>query len=164
MAGTPSSEQLRLLEQHFKAEYKSMISFASRVLDSSSLAETAVQDTFVCALEHMDKLTASENPVGWLYNTLKNIIRHMRRDERTLLRRVVQMEAASELDISVSDCYDTSFLGGEVDPDLRLLVQFYLHGYTLKELAAREGISIGAMKMRLKRSREAVKRKYHLSL
>ncbi len=43
--------------------------------------------------------------------------------------------------------------------ELKLLVEFYYQGYTIKELADQRGISIGACKMRIKRAKEHLRKK-----
>ncbi len=154
-----------IVERLYRSEYQHMIDFASYLLRSENLAEAAVQDTFVCALKHIQKLEESPNQVGWLYNTLKNIIRHMLRDRQLLLKNVAYLDEVQEAQLAASDRYSLTFVGQgdpKEDPELRLLVRFYLYGYSLQELAAQEKKTVGAIKMRIKRARERVKEKYHL--
>ena len=154
----PKNQRYDLVEQHFRSEYDHLVSYAEHLLNSPSLAEVAVQDTFVCALENYEKFQRSRNPIGWLYNTLKNIIRHIRRDQQAVLKRAVQLDDCAVLYLSTSDKYALDFSHKLADPDLQLLIQFYLYGYTIKELANRHGTSVGAMTMRIKRAKERIRK------
>lgn len=158
---TQDKERLKCIEEYFRSEYADMLSLASYLLNNNkALAEVAVQDTFVFALEHMDKLTASPNPVGWLYNVLKNIVRHIYRDQQRLLKRVVSIGEAPELRTSDYGRDLRLSMSSFNDSDTILLIQFYIQGYSVKELARKYDISVGACKMRIKRAKENMKEKY----
>ena len=79
---TTEKEDMLLLESYYCNEATNMIAFASCILNNRSMAEVAVQETFLIALNEMEKLKASPKPVGWLYITLKNIIMHMKREQK----------------------------------------------------------------------------------
>lgn len=150
-------ERLKLLEAYYRNEYAEMLSTASYMLNNSALAEVAVQDTFVIALENIDKLTASPSPVGWLYNVLKNNVRHMRRDQQAMLKRFVSLDDAPEVEAVDAGHKAKFFINENKNPEMELLIKFYIHGYSLKELAHEYGISIGACKMRIKRAKTRLK-------
>lgn len=143
-----------LLEKYYREEYKDMLLFAGRMLNSVELAEVAVQETFVIALEKLSSLKASTKPLGWLYNTLKNVIRHMRRDQQAQLLRVISIDDILELPASDKESDLLLLTSAEKDPALRLLIEFYVEGRSIKSLAEENSISVGACKMRLKRARE----------
>lgn len=154
------SECMATLEKYYRDEYSDMLSFAAYMLNSHSLAEVAVQETFVTALNNMDKLAASEKPVGWLYNTLKNVIRHIRRDVNRVTSTLISLEDAPE---TASESFDSdtylTLIGTEKSEDLSLLTQFYVYGYSLKELAEQYNVSVGTIKMRIKRAKERLRKK-----
>ena len=146
-------EQSAQLEQLYRAEFNNMLRFASVLLSDDSLAETAVQESFLIAARKFDSLIASPSTVGWLYNTLKFVVKQMRRERQTMLARSVPLEDAPEL--SVEDEISTLDTKNE---DIQLLKRFYIDGFTLKELAAEFGITVPAMKMRLSRARKRAKK------
>ena len=90
-------ERYSILEQYFRAEADNIVSFATHLLNNRSLAEVAMQDTFVFALENMDKMLSSPEPVGWLYNVMKYIIKHMQRDQQKLIKRAISLDNIAEL-------------------------------------------------------------------
>lgn len=147
-------DDLDLMEKYYREEYKDMLLFAGRMLNSVELAEVAVQETFVIALEKLSSLKASTKPVGWLYNTLKNVIRHMRRDQQAQLLRMVSMDDVLELPASNKEADLLLLASAEKDSDLRLLIEFYVEGRSIQVLAEENKISVGACKMRIKRARE----------
>lgn len=152
---TTEKEELLLLESYYRNEAPGMTAFASRVLNNESMAEVAVQETFLTALRRMDKLKSSPNPVGWLYVTLKNIIRHMKRDRQKQLWRVISIDDMP--DIPAADNKDLDLwmlLESCSSDDARLLIEFYVEQRSLKELAEEYGITVGACKMRIKRAKE----------
>lgn len=149
---------LLIIEEYFKKEYTGMVSFSYYLLKNKSLAEVAVQDSFVFALEHTEKLTSSQNPEGWLYCVLKNTVRHMLRDQVALKNHLVSFEDITE------PCTEDRYSDWKTifdkcsNSDKQLLIRFYIEGYSLRELSNEYNISIGACKMRLKRARNQIKK------
>ena len=148
-----SSDEAELVAQFYKDHYDHLYSYAYHVLHDQSLAEVAVQETFVVASKRVDKLMESERPIGWLYNTLKYIIKSIERDRAAVLRRCVslddtigpseEMEDPEELDAS--------------DEDLGLLKRFYIDGYKLTELAEELNTTVPALKMRISRIKKRLR-------
>ena len=154
----PPDQHFSQIERYYRSEYTTMLSFAGYLLSNRSLAEVAVQETFVCALENYKKFETSPNPTGWLYNTLKNIIRHIQRDQQKVIKRMVQLDNYIENTTSSSYTSLLELCDEGSNTDLALLIRFYVYGYTLKELAQEEGISVGAMTMRIQRAKKRVKK------
>lgn len=156
---TTEKEELLLLESYYRDEAPDMIAFASRVLNNESMAEVAVQETFLIALRGMDKLKTSPNPVGWLYVTLKNVIRHMKRDQQKQLWRVISIDDVPDIP-AVDKDLDLWMLMESCDSDdAKLLIEFYVKQRSLKELAEEYGITVGACKMRIKRAKKRAREK-----
>ena len=154
----PAGED-ELIHRLFVEEYAAMRAAALAALGDSGLAESAVQETFVAALRFREKLAASENPVGWLYRALRYTIQHIRRERQLLLLRTVPLDTLSESESAQCDHYDLLEEEIRSSEEMKLLEAFYLQGYSIRELALREGISEGAIKMRLKRAREKLRKK-----
>jgi len=155
------SENLRLLEKYYRDEAENMAAFAARILGDTSLAEVAVQETFLTALNNLNKLTASPKPVGWLYITLRNIIKHIQRDRQEQLRRFVAMEEVGEDKIFAEDSNVHELImtaASCTNADMKLLYEFYVEGYSLRELAEKYGISLGACKMRIRRAKDRARK------
>lgn len=149
-----SPEETTVLEQYFRAEYQDMLRFARVTLKDENLAEVAVQDTFVIASLKFQDLTGSPNPVGWLYNVLKNTIRAHKRERRRMLERCVAWEGLQEPSAEMPPVGE---LDMEKSADLRLLARLYIQGYSLEEIAADMGITVPALKMRMSRARKRLR-------
>jgi RNA polymerase sigma-70 factor (ECF subfamily) len=150
-----SREEAEILEKYYRAEYTGMLHFALHLLGDENLAELAVQDTFVTAARKMRELTDSPKPVGWLYNTLKNTVLHIRRERQQMLALHVSLDDTAELTTEMKEA--DSGLDLTKNEDLRLLKRMYIDGYSLRDLAKEQNITVAAMKMRLKRAKERLK-------
>lgn len=141
--------------------YDMLLIYAERALDNQhALAEEAVQDTFKICWIKIDEVIASENPKGWLLETLKNIIRNIRRSQARFanlllaLNKTVSLaeqtvEDETELDITYGDLKD--------NPDYQLLKEFVLEHRSIKEMAQKRGITVDACKKRIQRAKERMK-------
>ncbi len=154
------SDNLLLLDKYYRDEAGDMMLFADYILKDPYLAEVAVQETFLIALSNIDKLTASPKPVGWLYEALKNIIRHIRRDRQKQLKRFVSMDALGDGKLVTDDRSTIELIlaaASCTDSDMKLLYEFYVEGCSLKELSKKYGITVGACKMRIRRAKDRAK-------
>lgn len=141
--------------------YDMLLIYAERALDNQhALAEEAVQDTFKICWIKIDEVIASENPKGWLLETLKNVIRNIRRSQARFANLLLVLNKAftsveqaaedeTELDITYGDLKD--------NPDYQLLKEFVLEHRSIKEMAQERGITVDACKKRIQRAKERLK-------
>lgn len=149
-----SAEDSRFLEAYFRAEYACMLAVAKTKLANSQLAEEVVQDTFLTAINRIEKFRSSPNPVGWLYLVLNNHILHENRDWHMLARRLT---ALTEREASSCGSFEDSSLPADCDKELHLLRKVYIDGCSMEILAAEAGCSPGAMKTRVYRAKQHVR-------
>ena len=69
----------------------SLFHYANIVLSNASLAEEAVQETFVIACTKQHALENSPNPEGWIMNTLKNVCRNIQKNRNYYLTRILSL-------------------------------------------------------------------------
>ena len=141
--------------------YDMLLIYAERALDNQhALAEEAVQDTFRICWMKMDEVVVSENPKGWLLETLKNVIRNIRRSQARYANLLLVLnktfpaaDPAAEdeigLDLAYGDLKD--------NPDYQLLKEFVLEHRSIKELAREREITVDACKKRIQRAKERLK-------
>ena len=146
-----------LIHRLFVENYSSMCRTAYFALGDYGLAETAVQETFVIALRFLEKLSSCENPIGWLYKAMNYTIKHIQRDRNQLLIHTVPLDELSEQEATHIDEYSLLDDKLKASDEMKLLIEFYYMGYSIREIAERMGISVGACKMRLKRAREKIR-------
>ena len=144
-------EEWAILETLYQSQYKHLYQTAMIQLKNPHLAQDIVQDTFLHAADHMDALSASSSPGGWLYRALQYLVLHAIRTRNLLLARNIPLEQAYHLQAN-----DTGQEISELDrssADLQLMIRYYEYGYSLSEIAAEWGITLGAAKMRIKRAK-----------
>ena len=151
--GALSAEESEFLEFYYRKEYEGLFRYALHLLGNASLAEVAVQNTFVIAARRISTLMAHENPVGWLYVVMKYTICEMRRDQAAVKERCVPLEDVPEQFVPMEEpeALDRN------DPDIELLQRFYVDGFSLKELAAEYETTVAALKMRICRLKKRLR-------
>lgn len=152
-------EQNQLIEDLFKSEYKDMALFAYNTLGDANLAEVAVQEAFLIALNKPNGLSGSPKPKGWLYNTLKNVIKHIERDRNYLYRKNISLHEAALESAPYMDTYSEISMDVSGSEEWKLLMRFYIEGYSMRELAEDYSITEDACKSRLRRARAKLREK-----
>lgn len=152
--------QDRELEKLYREMFHSCFIYAVNALGDESLAEEAVQDTFRIACERADRLFSSQNPKGWLIETLKNVIRNMRRTRAQISRAIADMVSAGEISYAASDGENLQLLYSGIvsDGDFALLKRISVDGYSMLEAAEELGINLEACKKRVQRAKRKFKK------
>jgi RNA polymerase sigma-70 factor (ECF subfamily) len=116
---------LEAVERVFRDEQGRAVAGLIRVLGDFDLAEEAVQDAFVVALERWPRAGIPPNPGGWIVTTARNkAIDRLRRarvlaDKEGLLRQLVELDAAGSGTVSTRGGAGEE--SGIVDDRLRLI-------------------------------------------
>lgn len=155
-------EQRKIIEELYREMYDKLMVYACVSLDSESLAEEAVQETFQTACQKPESICDSMNPQGWLVNTLKNTIRNMKRS-RTNAKRILETYMMTQLrEYSIiEDRVNLNVLYENVADleEFKLLSEMAIEGRSHEEMARSRNISISACKKRVQRAKETLQRK-----
>lgn len=148
-------EKRDFLERLFLESYRQMESYAARFFSSRDIARDVVQETFLVALNKIDVLMESQNPRGWLFNTLKNVIGNTYRQQQRLSTTVPLEECnlTEELTPSVSATFQSTI----PQEELQILIWTYCEGWPYADVAERLGISLAACKKRIQRAKAKLK-------
>lgn len=149
--------QQKFIKELYKEMYYSLSAYALSALNDRSLAEEAVQDTFRIACAKVNDFQSSTNPKGWLFNTLKYVIKNMIRSRSRLNNIIISSfdfdeniytkdSNTSNIDLLYSDIVDS--------PEYKLLKRIVIDKYTMLEAAQELGISVDACKKRVQRSKK----------
>ena len=133
-----------------------LYTYAKCLLESPALAEEAVQETFRIACAKPEALAESENPKGWITNTMKNVVRNMKRTYASLTKLVVQSlsDEAQLAQISKSDNYtDIEYSDLIVPEEYSLLKSIVLEKNSIRDAAKELGISVEACRKRVQRAK-----------
>lgn len=156
-----AGQEQRIEELYFETFDKLMI-YARISLESESLAEEAVQDTFRIACQRPEKLCNSKNPQGWLVQTLKNTISNMKRNQAAAKRIIEQYLITQYKELSISeDKVNLSILYNDIadTEEFRLLTEMAIKGRSHEEMANSRGITVSACKKRVQRAKESLRKK-----
>lgn len=138
--------------------YSELFKYAYRMTYESNLAEEIVQDAFTEAYKKIELLNKHENPIGWLYVTVKNITKaHLR--EFIKIKKLISLED-NEIATYDEDRAELLLLNYLTVEETKIIMKFYIEKKSLDEISKEYGISISACKMRLKRARDKFKEIY----
>ena len=149
----PSSVD-ELIDRIFLSDYKNLELFSYSKLRDHQLAETAVQEAFLLALEYYERFSSSRDPVGWLYEAVRYISLHIFRERQYLLLHTVALSDISDANLEQTDTYHLLPRDIKESPEMKLLWEFYIAGYSARELAEKYELELGACKMRIFRARQ----------
>lgn len=150
------------LEQLYRDMYNWLFGYANVSLSDTSRAEEAVQETFRIACDKLSVLLESENPRGWLVNTLKGVVRNLHRLYAREERLFVPLpEGTDWIDENAYHPSPELLYQNLADTREFVLMRAMAEGMTVRELAASMGVSEAACKKRIQRSRSFLREKIH---
>lgn len=164
MSGSnPQDEQI---ERLYREMYNILLVYAKNSLQELPLAEEAVQDVFCIACAKSDDCLYCGNPKGWLMETLKNVIRKIKRQQARMGRLVILSLSSQEHEqFPTFDEENVDLLYGDVAmrEDFQLFKRLALDHYSMREAADEFGITVEACKKRVQRIRALLRKKFSQS-
>lgn len=124
-------------------------------------ADDILQDTFLNAMRRVHALRACHNPQAYLFQILRNVIGDRIRSAKNVAEGLEELRVAH--DDTESEGYQVElppevlYRGLIGEKELQLLLNVYLEGRPVKEVASDLGIDPGACYMRLKRAKERLR-------
>lgn len=94
---TGSAEAHALVDRLFREDSGRVVATLIRVLGDFDLAEEAVQDAFVIALERWPRLGVPDHPGAWITTTARNRAIDRIRRQRRLVEKQAELEHRSEI-------------------------------------------------------------------
>lgn len=157
-----AAEEREFFRRLYEAHYQALYDYTYQLGVGKDAAEDYVQDVFLVALRRIEEVRKSENPRGYLYQVLKNVIGYRFRSLRYAISLQKRLQEDREHFGAESRGDElppeTLYRGAVSDGDLALLIRFYLDGWPQKELAAEMGISENAVQKRVARAKERLRR------
>lgn len=153
-------EQGKTIALLYKEMYDNLYTYAYGILREKELSEELVQETFQIACDKPSELLSSANPRGWLMNTLKNVMKNVRRKRATMAKYIVLAEAVDIDQIAGSDPgsdIDLLYSGLISEDEFQLLKRVTVDRYTMLEAAEELGISEDACKKRVQRAKKKLR-------
>ena len=142
----------------FESDYERMFHTLFLACGNREEAEDFVQEAMARALERWEQVQAAQSPTGYVYKIAFKLLRRRRRRDalaRRLLRREVETDPTSDVErrALVVEALKALPL---TQREVVLLV--YWRGMTSEEAANILGIKPGAVRARLQRGRDALRR------
>ncbi len=156
------TEQSMQIEELYFEMFDKLKTYAKSSLQSETMAEEAVQETFRIACQKPEALCQCPNPQGWLVLTLKNTIRNVRKNQAIAKRIMGQYMMAQYKEQAMSkDMVELDTLYGNLvkTEEFQLLYELAVEGKSCEEMAAARGISLAACRKRVQRARYKLQRK-----
>ena len=157
-----TSDQHEKIEAFYLQMYELLFIYAQNALDSQSLAEEAIQETFRIVCTKPEALLSSPNPKGWIINTLKNTIQNMKHRRDRANRFLMQYIAVHGSSVAFSEdriSLEVSYENVAHSEEFRLIKELAVDGKSHLEMAQSRGITVAACKKRVQRAKEFLQRK-----
>ena len=148
-------ENAALFHQIYERYGPALYRFCLLQLKNPADAEDALQEVFLKRLYRAPEFETSEHERRWLFRVALNQCRdELRRSRRT----EVPLETAALMAMPQEERELVNRVAA-LPEKLRTVIHLhYYEGYTVEELAKLLGVSVSAVKMRLMRGREALRR------
>lgn len=142
----------------YREMFKKMCIYAKCRLGDDELAEEAVQETFRVACEKQVQVIASENPRGWIMETLKLTIMSIQR-ERIYLNKLYKLMQREMADDGASDeNVDVMYSDIVNEEDFEMLKMIVLGNCTVKETAEYFDVTYESCRKRISRLKQKLKK------
>lgn len=139
-----------------------LFAYAVTLLGNAATAEEAVQESFRIACMKPEALIRSDNPEGWMVNTMKHAVRNIKRTQ--LRRRIGATLSLDDDEVFLAqpgrpDEYaDVEFSDLMTDEEYRMLKWHVLLNVSIKDIAETMDISEEACKKRIQRTKKRVQK------
>ena len=144
-------------EAFFEAEHRSLYSSLWLVTRNQHEAEEIAQDAFIRVWERWRRVSAMDDPVGYLYRTAMNVYRSRLRRAAVAVRRRIGGFHPDDLEAVETRDWVVRALGGLTPRQRAAVVVIDLYGYTSEEAASMLGIRASTVRVLVARGRAALR-------
>lgn len=128
------------------------------ILCNSEDAEDAVQETFLKYITKAPEFVSEEHRKAWLIKVSANISKNMLMFR--LRRETVDIETVENIGLDENDYETFEFIMSLPAKHKIVLTLYYVEGYKSKEIAEIIGISEDAVRKRIQKGRELLKKEF----
>ena len=159
------TDQEAILEKLYRSYFHALEIHAYRYLGNWDDAHVAAQEAFHIACEKIDALMKSENQIGWLKNTVRNVCRHMIRDRQRQKLLFLSLDELTDADLPPATEEDagqpTDVLEGMLSQsELELLRKIIVEGESYAEAARELDCNIWTCRKRVQRAISKLNKRY----
>lgn len=154
MTAVPSAEEL--FERTYAAYGPALYRFCRMQMGNPADAEDVLQEVFCKRLYRAPEFASAEQERRWLFRVAVNQCRdELRRHHRTELPLTEELPAPDGFDMGLWE-----LVAALPEKQRTVLHLHYAEGWTVEETASILGTSVPAVKMRLKRGRDALRKEW----
>ena len=146
-----------LFEQVYERYGPSLYRFCLMQMKHQADAEDILQEVFCKRLYQAPRFQSPEHERNWLFQVALNLCRDEWRRRR---RSELPLEAAAGAAIALEELSLLDQAADLPEKQRTALHLYYYEGYTVREIAKLLGVTGPAVKMRLKRGREALREEW----
>ena len=146
---------------------ESLVAYVRYMGFDEATAHDVVQDGFIRAFRHLRRCGDPERFEGWLFKIVSNLCRTAgkKRSRRSMEPLELHQSDLVDSEADPEQHAETSVMKEQIraaldtlpDDQREALVLMYLQGYSVRDIAGMTDASSSAVKMRLKRGRDALK-------
>ena len=135
------------IEPLYHTEYRRLFSVAFRIIRSQDIAQDLVQETFLLAIFHKEKLMKHPKPGAWLMLTLRNLAANAQCAQS---HKAIPLEEAAEVPAKTEETPLSELLPVQLKPEERkILIWRFEQQLSYKEISERLAISEDACRKRV---------------
>ncbi len=154
----------KYFEKIYKENYCDLCMYIYRMVSDDNLVEDIVQETFYEAYRKRKLLYQHPKPVGWLYITARYKMLKLSKKNKDIIIRNCEIEGQEEdVNFNYIDL-EKSLEKYLTEKEITMLKDYIINGYTAKEMSLKLGISEGAVKTRVFRIKEKIKKNIKLDM
>lgn len=157
-----TTEQNQFFTTIYQERRERLLEYAESALGNRAMAEDAVQQAFEIGWRKIEDFQNSPNPEGWIFKSVKFVIRNTKKRLRTERRVIVfGNDYRPDRVAAPADPLPLRVHFGElVDlPQFRIVYEMEIQGRKLAEIAKELGISEAACKKRAERARKDLQKR-----
>jgi RNA polymerase sigma-70 factor (ECF subfamily) len=153
----PAAQRHAAFEEIARSFHAMAVASAARLLDDADEARDATQDAFLAAWLKLGQLRAPAAFGGWLKRLVATECRRRLRKRPSLSNFDDRLGPTATI-VPSEPPWLARMLATLTEPERQTIVRFYVHGYTIREIAARVGAPPATIGKRLYTARLKVRR------
>jgi RNA polymerase sigma-70 factor (ECF subfamily) len=146
-----------LIAQLYRSMYKKLFLAAFSKLRNYHTAEDITQDVFTFAQKKRKELSTHPNQEGWLFDVLKNKLKH----ELRAKTRFTAMQSKLEAQLPISHPSEIGFSRRIIDSltekEYKMMKMIYIEGFTIREVSEKLDIQYDTCRRQVQNAKEKVR-------
>ena len=145
------------ITQLYNGMHKKLFLAAYSKLHNFHTAEDITQDVFVLAQENREELSSHPNPEGWLFDTLKNKIKHEFRAKARFIVFQGKLKTWPQATRSSKIGFSQDMINCLTENEQKMMGKIFIDGYSIREVAQIYGLPYETCRRQVQIAKEKLK-------